>query len=169
MSPDPDPHWKQYRGDPAIRSGLFQQTRVRSAMDDQFNETFAQIENLMCRHGVFHAKLHFSSSRATLWLYTDPCRYRVYSVDELLTAMPWQDYPPTAYPTDAVVEPEHIRGVLEMFRILRFSDEQIYLRSGSLNLINGMVGLNFSCDGSHYIGVKEFLASPYTRWFGHTC
>ena len=166
MSPDPEKHWKQYRGDPAIRSGLFEQTRVRSAMDDQFNETFAQVENLMCQHGVFHAKLHFSSSRATLWLYTDPCRYRVYSVDELITSMPWHDYPNTPYPTDALVEREHIRAVLEMFRILRFSDEQIYLRSGSLNLINGMIGLNFSCDGSHYIDAKEFLASPYTRWFG---
>ncbi len=166
VPPDPEAHWKQYRGDPAIRSGLFEQTRVRSAMDDQFNETFAQIENLMCQHGVFHAKLHFSSSRATLWLYTDPCRYRVLSIDDLLTSMPWHEYPTTPYPTDAVVESEHIRPVLEMFRILRFSDEQIYLRSGSLNLINGMVGLNFSCDGSHYISAKEFLASPYTRWFG---
>jgi len=156
----------QYRGDPAIRGGMFEQSRVRSAMDDQFNETFALIEKLMCEHGVFHAKLHFSSSRATLWLYTDPYRYRVLSVDALLTSLPWHDYPPSAYPVEAIVAPEHIRPVLEMFRILRFSDEQIYLRSGSLNLVNGMVGLNFSCDGSHYIGAKEFLASPYTRWFG---
>ena len=164
--PNADPHWKQYRGDPAIRGGLFEQSRVRSAMDDQFNETFAQVENLMRHHGVFHAKLHFSSSRVTLWLYTDPCRYRVLSVDELLTSMPWQDYPPTPYPCDAIVEPDHIRSVLETFRILRFADEQIYLRSGSLNLINGMVGLNFSCDGNHYIGTNDFLASPYSRWFG---
>ncbi len=145
---------------------MFEQTRVRSAMDDAFNESFTQVENLMCGHSVFHAKLHFSSSRVTLWLYTDPCRYRVLSLDELLGSMPWEDYPATPYPPDAVVEPQHIRAVLEMFRILRFADEQIYLRSGSLNLINGMVGLNFSCDGSHYIDAQEFLASPYTRWFG---
>lgn len=136
-------------------------------MDDQFNETFAQIETLMHRHGVFHAKLHFSSSRVTLWLYTDPYHYRVLSVDELLHAMPWDDYPDTGYPAEARVAQEQIRPVLEMFRILRFSDEQIYLRSGSLNVINGMVGLNFSCDGSHYLAAKEFLESPYTRWFGH--
>lgn len=136
-------------------------------MDDQLNETFAHVENLMRHHGVFHAKLHFSSSRATLWLYTAPYHYRVLSVDELLHAMPWQDYPVIGYPAEASVAPEQIRPVLEMFRILRFSDEQIYLRSGSLNVINGMVGLNFSCDGSHYISAKEFLASPYTRWFGH--
>ena len=158
--------WKQYRGDPAIRGGLFEQCRVRSAMDDQFNETFNQIENLMCQHGVFHAKLHFSSSRATLWRYSDPCRYRVLSLDELLTAAPAQDCPPTGYPDEAIVAPHHIREVLEMFRVLRFSDEQLYLRSGSLNVINGMVGLNFSCDGSHYLPANEFLASPLVRWFG---
>ena len=73
-------------------------------MDDQFNETFAQIERLMCQHGVFHAKLHFSSSRAPLCLYSDPCRYRVLSVDELLTATPCQACPSTHYPLDAVVE-----------------------------------------------------------------
>ena len=166
MPPDPDSHWRQYRGDPAIRGGLFEQCRVRSAMDDQFNETFAQIEKLMCQHGVFHAKLHFSSSRATLWLYTDPYRYRVLSVDELLTSTPCNDCPLTHYPDEAVVQPNQIREVLEMFRILRFSDEQLYLRSGSLNVINGMVGLNFSCDGSHYLPALEFLASPYSVWFG---
>jgi len=165
MPPDPDYHWRQYRGDPAIRGGLFEQCRVRSAMDDQFNETFAQIEKLMCQHGVFHAKLHFSSSRATLWRYSDPCRYRVLSLDDLLHATPCQDYPPTPYPSDAVVEPQRIHEVLEMFRILRFSDEQLYLRAGSLNLINGMVGLNFSCDASHYLSADTFLASPYTHWF----
>ena len=165
MSPADYPHWKQYRGDPAIRGGLFEQCRVRSAMDDQFNETFAQIERLMRGHGVFHAKLHFSSSRATLWIYSDPHRYRVLSVDELLTATPCPACPSTGFPLDAVVEPHHIREILEMFRTLRFSDEQFYLRSGSLNLINGLVGLNFSCDGSHYLPADEFLASPLARWF----
>ena len=166
MPADTPLRWKQYRGDPAIRGRLFEQCRVRSAMDDQFNETFAQIERLMCQHGVFHAKLHFSSSRATLWLYSDPCRYRVLSVDELLTATPCHACPSTHYPLDAVVEAQHIRPVLEMFRTLRFSDEQLYLRSGSLNLINGLVGLNFSCDGSYYLPAAEFLASPLARWFG---
>ena len=166
MPPGSNSYWKQYRGDPAIRGGLFEQCRVRSAMDDQFNETFAKIENLMCHHGVFHAKLHFSSSRATLWLYTDPHRYRVLSLDELLNATPCNDCPLTHYPVDAVVLPQHIRPVLEMFRILRFSDEQIYLRAGSLNLINGLVGLNFSCDGSHYMPAYEFLDAPSARWFG---
>jgi hypothetical protein len=166
MPADTRSPWKQYRGDPAIRGGLFEQCRARSAMDEQFNETFTRIEQLMCQHGVFHAKLHFSSSRATLWRYNDPCRYRVLSVDELLAAVPGDECPPTGYPEEAIVAPQLVREVLELFRVLRFSDEQLYLRSGSLNIINGMVGLNFSCDGSHYLAADEFLASPLARWFG---
>ena len=48
----------------------------------------------------------------------------------------------------------------------RVADEQIYLRAGSLNLINGMVGLNFSCDGSHYLSARDFLNASEARWFG---
>ena len=51
-------------------------------------------------------------------------------------------------------------------RELRFSDETIYLRAGSLNLCNGMVSLNFSCDGSHYMSYDEFLAKDLAFWFG---
>ena len=47
--------------------------------------------------------------------------------------------------------------ILEQFQLLRFMDENIYLRSGSLNIFNGMIGLNFSCDGSHYMSYREFL------------
>jgi len=56
--------------------------------------------------------------------------------------------------------------VFEQFRRRRFEDDIIYLRSGSLNLINGMVGLNFFCDGSHYLRYDEFLDKGLEFWFG---
>ena len=62
--------------------------------------------------------------------------------------------------------PEQIRPVLEQFRALRQADDTVYLRSGSLNVINGMVGLNFSCDGSHYMPVDEFLERDVQFWLG---
>jgi hypothetical protein len=65
-----------------------------------------------------------------------------------------------------VVESSLIPAVLEGFRTLRYADDQIYLRAGSLNLINGMVGLNFSCDGSHYLSARDFLNASEARWFG---
>jgi hypothetical protein len=56
------------------------------------------------------------------------------------------------------VVPEHaVMPVLEQFRQLRFMDDTISLRSGSLNIFNGTVGRNFSCDGSHYMSYREFL------------
>ena len=47
--------------------------------------------------------------------------------------------------------------ILDEFKRLRMSDEQIYLRSASVNRFNGMIGMNFSCDGSHYIAHDEFF------------
>ena len=57
----------------------------------------------------------------------------------------------------AVINPECITPILDGFKRLRLKDPQIYLRSGSVNIVNGFVGLNFSCDGSHYINFDEFL------------
>jgi len=54
----------------------------------------------------------------------------------------------------------------KQFSALRFADETIYLRSGSLNLVNGFIGLNFSCDGTHYLTYKEFLGRGLDFWFG---
>jgi len=64
--------WLQLKGDPAIRAGLFHQERTVSPMDQQMDTVLHVINELMTIHGVFHAKLHFSSSRATLWEMNDP-------------------------------------------------------------------------------------------------
>ena len=34
---------------------------------------------------------------------------------------------------------------------LRTTDQTIYLRNGSINRVNGLIGMTFSCDGAHYI------------------
>lgn len=64
------------------------------------------------------------------------------------------------------MQPGQIRRVLESFRDLRFADENIYLRIGSINVYNGMVGLTFSCDGSHSIFADEFLQKGLLFWLG---
>jgi hypothetical protein len=56
--------------------------------------------------------------------------------------------------------------VFEQFKKLRFADETLYLRSASINIINGFVALNFSCDGSHYMPVDEFLQRGEVLWLG---
>lgn len=75
-------------------------------------------------------------------------------------------YPVRPYPEKAITPASDIIKVLEQFKTLRFLDETIYLRSGSLNIMNGMVGLTFSCDGSHYMPVAEFLKRDTSFWTG---
>ena len=75
--------WMQIKGDPAIRGGLFLQQRIDSAMDQRIDEVLDLITELVEVHGVFHAKLHFSSSRATIWLLDDPFRYRILDIEVL--------------------------------------------------------------------------------------
>ena len=65
-----------------------------------------------------------------------------------------------------MVPEEKIIKVFAQFKKLRFADETIYLRSASLNIVNQMVGLNFSCDGSHYVPYDEFLMKDNSFWFG---
>ncbi len=162
----PGTQWQQFRGDPAVRGTVFMQTRAQSLMDDHINETLDLIRNLMVEHGVFHAKIHFSSGRCSFWLLDDPYNYRIHMVNELIDPELCLAYPIHPYPDSAKVTPKQIEEVFKEFRALRFADETIYLRSSSINIMNGMLGLTFSCDGSHYMSVEEFLNKDISFWVG---
>lgn len=158
--------WVQMKGDPAIRGGLFSQQRVESPMDKRIDEVLDLLINLIEEHGVFHGKLHFSSSRATLWFIDDPLRYRILDIEDLSDPGIAMTYPNRPYPEDADIPLDKVREVFRTFRALRFMDETIYLRAGSLNIYNGMVGLNFSCDGSHYMPWDQLLEKNLSFWLG---
>jgi hypothetical protein len=158
--------WMQLKGDPAIRGALFDQQRVESLMDARIDEVLDLLAELIRSHGVFHGKLHFSSSRATLWLLDDPYRYRVLDYEDLSDPAVCLAYPRRDYPAEAAIPSDRIKAVFDQFRALRFMDENIYLRSGSLNIMNGIVSLNFSCDGSHYMRWDELLAKRQDFWLG---
>ncbi len=158
--------WRQIKGDPAIRGTVFHQTRTESRMDRHMDEVLGLIEELFLEHGIFHAKLHFSSSRATVWLTDDPYRYRLLDIDMLIDPDICLAYPRSPWPEGAVIPPERVRDVLDGLRDLRFMDETFYLRSGALNIFNGMVSLTFSCDGSHYIPWEAFLDREHAIWTG---
>jgi len=162
---EPD-NWRQVKGDPVIRSVVFNQQRAESLMDRHLDKVLPIMNELICEHGVFHGKLHFSSSRATIWLVDDPFNYRILSIDEIIDPDICLAYPRREYHERAIVPVNKVMPVFELFRSLRFADENIYLRAGSLNIINGMVGLTFSCDGSHYMRFDEFLEKSTDFWFG---
>jgi hypothetical protein len=158
--------WQQIKGDPAIRSGLFSQQRTESAMDSQIDDVLSIVQELILEHGVFHAKLHFSSSRATLWRVDNPYDYQILNIDELSDPDICLAFQHQQYFEKAIVDTVCIARVFQQFKELRFTDETIYLRAASLNIVNGMVGLNFSCDGSHYMHYEEFLEKSMPFWFG---
>ena len=149
--------WLQMRGDSSIRRFLFSQSRVDNDFDDHLEEVLTTVELLLRERGVFHARIHFSSGQITLWSMADPYNYRVFLKEEFLAPDFMAGFTPRKYPINATVPPGRIRDVLLILCALRHRQDSVYLRSGSLNIINGMVGLVFSCDGSHYIGHQEFL------------
>jgi hypothetical protein len=158
--------WMQMKGDPAIRGGLFDQQRIESPMDRRIDEILDLMTGLVTTHGVFHAKLHFSSSRATLWFIDDPFRYRILDIEDLTDPGIVLTYSSHPYPDDAAIPAARVGEVFRTFRALRYMDETIYLRAGSLNIFNGMVGLNFSCDGSHYMPWQQLLEKNLGFWLG---
>ncbi len=157
---------RQIKGDPSIRATVFSQRRTDSDMDRNMPEVIAIMDELLGERGVFHAKLHFSSSRATLWLTDDPYRYRVHVLQEIVDPAVCFAYPQRPYTNKAIVSRDSIGAVFDRFAQLRNVDETIYLRSGSLNVISGMVGLTFSCDGTYYLPADEFLAKDERYWLG---
>lgn len=165
MYSDPS-RWRQMKGDPAIRGQVFQQTRIQSRLDEHIDQILPVIEELITDNGVFHLKVHFSSSRATAWTLDDPYRYQVIEYEDLVDPDICLAFPHHNYPHDALVPKNSIKPIFETFKHLRFADETIYLRAGSVNIFNGIVGLNFSCDGSHYIPFDQFLAKDSEFWEG---
>jgi hypothetical protein len=158
--------WRQIKGDPSIRGSVFHQTRSDSEMDLHMDTVLSVVEELILEHGIFHVILHFSSSRGVIWVVDDPYRYRLLDISALIDPDSCLAYPRRPYPSDALVPAAQVRSVLNTFRGLRFMDEMFYLRSGTLNIFNGLVGLTFSCDGSHYIPYDEFLQMDEAFWVG---
>ena len=158
--------WRQIKGDPAIRGLVFQQHRVESLLDHNMETCCAILEELLTERGMFQGVIHFSSSRATIWLMDDPYRYRILDHEALSDPDICLLYPRRPYPQEAVIPRRDIVRILETLQRLRVADDTFYLRMASINIFNGLVGLNFSCDGSHYIPVQQFLARDSAFWEG---
>ncbi|MEJ2213806.1 MAG: hypothetical protein P8Y20_07035 [Gammaproteobacteria bacterium] len=150
--------WLQVKGDPSVREFLFQQSRKQSLFDENLDKINRLIETMLTRKGAFHVKAHYSSSQLTCWFYDDPFNYKVFVKDEVLAPDFIDSFPTLFYEgRQPCVEKHQIAMILEEFNRLRLSDDQVYLRSASINRLNGKIGMNFSCDGSHYIQHDEFF------------
>ncbi len=149
--------WVQIKGDPSIRKFLFEQERCVNEFDQDIHKVLLKLEGLILHRGIFHIMVHFSRGQIVLWKKSDPFNYLVVTKEEFLQPDFCRQFGIEAYPEDAAIKTESIHKILSKFKSLRLSDQVIYLRTGSLNIINGSIGLNFSCDGSHYLDYQEFL------------
>jgi hypothetical protein len=148
--------WLQIKGDPSIRERVFDQSRRTSEFDRQVERLLNVVERLFNERGVFHVIVHFSSNQLTCWFLNDPFRYKVFVGATVLDDGFIDSFPRTSPWIGASVNGTELHAILQEFKLLRLRDEHLYLRNGSLNIINGMVGLSFSCDGTHYIAAEEF-------------
>lgn len=156
--------WEQVKGDPAIRAGLFAQSRTQSAMDAKLSGAVLILGELIMRRGLFQAVIHFSGSRATAWFLRDPLRYVFLDSSALTEPHRVLAFPLAEYPADALIPKERVLEVLNRMAMLRMTDDTIYLRSASVNIFNGLVSLTFSCDGTHYVPFRDFLDESSEFW-----
>lgn len=150
--------WLQIKGDPSIRAQLFQQQRVESLFDSEIDRIHEIVHALLIRKGVFHTKIHYSSSQLTCWFARDPFVYEKYVREEVLSDGFVDRFEDADHAGRKVLLNGHeLSLIFKEFKRLRLSDETIYLRNAAVNLINGMINLSFSCDGTHYIDHKTFF------------
>lgn len=151
--------WLQIKGDPSVREFLFQQHRIESLFDINIDRVHDIVHTLLTRKGVFHTKVHYSSSQLTCWFASDPFCYEKFVREEVLDPGFLDRFADGDYAgRTSVIDGDDIHRIYKEFRRLRLTDETIYLRNGSVNLINGMINMSFSCDGTHYIDHKTFFA-----------
>ena len=150
--------WLQIKGDPSVRAFLFQQSRVESLFDGEIDRVHGLVYNLLTYKGAFHVKVHYSSSQLTCWFADDAYRYRVYVKEEVLDqGFLDQFHDCTIDHLQPLINDMDMLAILREFRRLRTTDRTIYLRNGSINRINGQIGMTFSCEGAHYIDHKTFF------------
>jgi hypothetical protein len=151
--------WLQIKGDPSVRAFLFEQQRIESLFDTSIDHLHQIVLALLTRKGVFHTKIHYSSSQLTCWFARDPFCYEKFVREEVLQDGFIDRFPDADYAgRTPVIDAHDIERILKEFRRLRLTDETIYLRNAAINLINGMINMSFSCDGTHYIDHRTFFA-----------
>ena len=150
--------WLQIKGDPSIWAFLFQQCRVESQFDGELDRIHEIVYALLTRKGAFHVKVHYSSSQLTCWFSDDAYRYRVFVKEEVMAPGFLDQFRDCNIEhLQPLIAAEDTHAILTEFKRLRSTDKTIYMRNGSINRVNGLIGMTFSCDGAHYIDHKTFF------------
>jgi hypothetical protein len=151
--------WLQIKGDPSVRAFLFEQQRIESVFDTSIDQLHDIVCTLLAHKGVFHTKIHYSSSQLTCWFARDPFCYEKFVREEVFDEGFLDRFPDTDHAgRRPVLSANDIQRLVGEFKRLRLTDQTIYLRNAAVNVINGMINMSFSCDGTHYIDQHTFFA-----------
>ena len=145
-------------------SNLKRQQRTTSALDENMDYLIYVLSTLMHEHGIFQSQILFDSGICVLSSLDDPLRYQIFNTQELMDPEIFLLYPKRDYDSRSNITPNMITNTFAQIKVLRELDEEVYLCSGTLNSINGQVGLNFSCDGTHFMSADDFLNRELTSW-----
>jgi hypothetical protein len=141
----------------ATRRSLPRPTRADRDVDGSLDRLVSLSGELLRERGVFQVGLHFAGGQLALWELRDPCHYRVWPSEDCLRPGFAEGFRQALYPVNAGVPPGRVQEVLSRLKSLRLDEGGQRLCSGSLNIINGTVGLDFSCAGSLYLDYRDLL------------
>ena len=144
-----------------------QPPRVKKLFAQPLRAVQTILYQLISDYGLFQYTLHYSSGQIALWQLDDPYQYDLYTVEQFLSTNIFIDLSRHAYPSKAKISLQQVKQVLERFNDLHLVTGDFYLRSNSLNIINGIIELDFSYDGyQQYLPFDKFLNEDWSAWFG---
>jgi hypothetical protein len=150
---------------PVVPKSTFSVPRALTLMDQQASQVTEMVAYLMQERGVFHVMLNYTNGVVMVWETRDPYQYHLLTAEQLLARDAiCHAYQPSTYPAKAAVTVEQMWEILRRFQTLRLTKGTDYLCSASLNVINGMIGLSFTCDNSQYMRADLFLERPLSDW-----
>lgn len=157
MYQTPQERWTQFNGD-STPVGLTS-PRKQSLFDDRIDELLKMAGQLLTRLNVFHLKIHFSNNQLACWTYDNPYAYVVFAGEEVFDRDFSDHFNRLQMPLVCDIHASQVAGILAEFKRLRMVEQGPYLHAASINRVNGLIELSFSCDSSHYLPHQEFCES----------
>lgn len=124
--------------------------------DSNLDKLMEIAHELIMRKGVFHINIHFSSSQLVCWTFDNPYSFQIYTADEVFSAGFMRLFAPLESRLHTCIGKDQVKAILQSLKWLRSKRDGSELRNASIHMINGYIGLGFSCDDTRYINFKHF-------------
>ena len=128
-----------------------------SHFDDRLDDLANIVEMLIVKKGVYHMSIHFSSSQLVCWTYDNPYSYQIYSTEEVFSTGFMRFFSPLHPKIHTCIKNNMVAPIYQALKNLRKKVGVNELRNASIHMINGYIGLSFSCDDTRYINYKDLL------------